>query len=104
MLEDLYTILSKTIPIFQDNKEGHRAFLRFLITKEGNIVCDSIKVARNKSVPAEYVEAAIAAIKELKAFTPGQRYNGEKQKYENCACWMNLVLIYPIPREFVRTE
>lgn len=97
MLNDLYTAMSKTTPVTQDSV-SRRAVVTFKITEQGIIDPNSIKIVRNKSVPDDYMNAAIEAIKGLGEFEPG-KMNGTPK-----AVTTNLPILYPIPTEFVKTE
>lgn len=98
LLNDLYTIILKTAPEIQDSI-SRRAVVRFTINKHGLIDHNSIKVIRNRSsVPDDYMNAAIEAIKHLGKFEPG-RINGIPVSVR-----YNLPIIYPVPAKFIRTE
>lgn len=90
LLNDLYTTILKTTPITQDSVKG-RAIVSFKISKEGQIDSGTIKVLKNKSVPEDYLAAAIDAIKKLGKFEPG-KMNGTPLKVT-----YNLPIIYPVP-------
>ncbi len=96
LLNDLYTIISETAPATQECVKG-RAVIRFDISKDGQIDTNSIKVVINRSVPDDYLKAAIDAIKKLGKFEPG-KMNGIPQK----ATW-NLPIVYPVPPEHITT-
>lgn len=96
LLKDLYTIISETAPVTQECVKG-MAVVRFDISKDGQIVANSIKVLRNTSVPDDYLNAAIEAIKKLGKFEPG-KMNGIPKK----VAW-NLPIIYPVPTEYIKT-
>ena len=96
LLKDLYTIISETAPVTQECVKG-RAVIRFDISKDGQIVANSIKVLRNRSVPDDYLKATIEAIKKLGKFEPG-KMNGIPKK----VAW-NLPIIYPVPSEYIKT-
>jgi len=93
---DLYTALSKTAPV-QECIKG-RAFVSFSISKDGTIDPNSIKVMRNRSVPEDYMDAAIEAIKSLGKFEPG-KLNGIPKKVT-----YNISIEYPVPLEFIKTS
>lgn len=96
LLKDLYTTISEIAPVTQECVKG-RAVVRFDISKDGQIVANSIKVLRNSSVPDDYLKAAIEAIKKLGKFEPG-KMNGIPKK----VAW-NLPIIYPVPLEYIKT-
>lgn len=90
LLNDLYTTLFKTAPVSQEDVVG-RAVVSFSIGKDGIIEPNSIKVERNRSVPQEYMDAAIEAIKKLGKFEPG-KMNGTPLRVT-----YHLPIIYPLP-------
>ena len=94
LLNDLYTTLLKTAPVIQDCVKG-RALVKFSVSEDGIIDPDSIKILSNKSVPEDYLDAAVEAIKNLGRFEPG-KMNGTPKKV-----WFNLPVIYPIPLDKV---
>ena len=96
LLKDLYTTISETVPVTQECVKG-RAVVRFDISKDGKIDANSIKVIVNRSVPDDYLKAAIEAIKKLGKFEPG-KMNGIPKK----VAW-NLPIIYPVPLEYIKT-
>lgn len=96
LLNDLYTTISETAPATQECVKG-RAVIRFDISKDGQIDSNSIKVVINRSVPDDYLKAAIDAIKKLGKFEPG-KMNGIPQK----VTW-NLPIVYPVPPEHITT-
>ena len=51
----------------------------------------------NRSVPDDYLKAAIEAIKKLGEFEPG-KMNGIPTK----VAW-NLPIVYPVPLEYIKT-
>jgi len=87
----------KTVHITQDCISG-RAFVSFKITKDGIIDPNSIRIIRNKSVPVDYINAAIEAIKGLGTFEPG-KMNGIPK-----AVYYTLPIRYPIPMELIKTS
>lgn len=91
---DLYTTLSKTAPVVQDFVNG-RAAVEFVISKDGQIDINSIRVIRNRSVPDDYLKAAIEAIKGLGKFEPG-KINGIPVKVTYL-----IPVIYPVPSDFI---
>ena len=97
LLNDLYTILLKTAPVTQECIKA-RAVVRFSISENGIIDTNSIKIVRNKSVPEDYMDAAIEAIKNLGKFEPG-KMNGTPIKG-----WYNLPIIYPVPLDKIITS
>lgn len=96
LLKDLYTIISETAPVTQECVKG-RAVVRFDISKDGQIDTNSIKVVINKSVPDDYLKAAIEAMRKLGKFEPG-KMNGIPKK----VAW-NLPIVYPVPPEYIKT-
>ena len=70
----------------------------FAITKDGSVDPNSIKLWRNRSVPEEYINAAIEAIKSLGKFEPG-KLNGIPVKVT-----YNICIKYPIPLDRVKTD
>lgn len=96
LLNDLYTTISETAPATQECVKG-RAVVRFDISKDGQIDTNSIKVVTNRSVPDDYLKAAIEAIKKLGKFEPG-KMNGIPKK----VTW-NLPIVYPVPPEHITT-
>ena len=58
---------------------------------------------RNKSLPNDYIEAAIDAVKKLGKFSPGKRYTNE-QKWETVKVRYTLPIVYPIPIEYVKDK
>lgn len=95
LLKDLYTIMQGTTPVDQDSI-SRRAVVRFTISKYGLIDHNSIKVILNKSVPDNYMDAAIEAIKHLGKFEPG-KMNGIPMP----VTW-NLPILYPIPSKYIK--
>lgn len=97
LLNDLYTTLLKTAPAAQECVSG-RAYVSFKISKSGRIEPNSIKVKRNRSVPDDYMNAAIDAIKNLGKFEPG-KLNGTPK-----AVTYLLPIIYPVPMHLIKTS
>lgn len=97
LLNDLYTTLSRIAPLTQDSIQG-KAMFSFAITKDGSVDPNSIKLWRNRSVPEEYINAAIEAIKSLGKFEPG-KLNGIPKK----VTW-NICIKYPIPLDRIKTD
>ncbi|RXE69148.1 hypothetical protein ED352_12945 [Muribaculaceae bacterium Isolate-002 (NCI)] len=97
LLSDLYTALLNTAPVTQECIKA-RAVVRFCISEDGNIDANSIKILRNKSVPEDYMDAAIEAIKKLGKFEPG-KINGVPKKV-----WYSLPIIYPVPLDKIITN
>ena len=95
LLNDLYNAMVKTVPVTQDRVKG-RALVSFIISKDGQIDTTSIRVIRNKSVPDDYLNAAIEAIKNLGKFEPG-KMNGIPKN----VTW-NQPIIYPIPVDYLK--
>ncbi len=96
LMNDLYSTILKTATPQQEEVAG-RAIVRFDISKEGQIVPSSIKVIRNMSVPEDYLDSAIEAIKSLRKFEPG-KMNGIPKKVA-----MTLPIIYPIPLDKIKS-
>ncbi|MCM1071812.1 MAG: energy transducer TonB [[Clostridium] fimetarium] len=96
MLSDLYTAISRTAPEANDSVK-RRAAVSFKITKKGMIDPNSIKVIRNRSVPDDYMNAAIEAIKGLGKFEPG-KMNGTPKTVT-----YSLPILYPVPTDMVKT-
>ena len=94
---DLYTALSKTAPLSQGNIQG-RAIFSFVISEDGIIDPNSIKLMRNRSVPDDYINAAVEAIKGLGKFEPG-KFNGIPKKVR-----FNIRINYPIPLDRIKTN
>ena len=97
LLNDLYNAMVKTVPVTQDRVKG-RALVSFIISKDGQIDTTSIRVIRNKSVPDDYLNAAIEAIKNLGKFEPG-KMNGIPKN----VTW-NQPIIYPIPVDYRKSS
>lgn len=97
LLNDLYTAISEAAPVTRECVKG-RAVVTFAVSKDGKIDSNSIKVIRNKSVPDDYLKAAIEAIKNLGEFEPG-KMNGTPVKSV-----FNLPIIYPVPLEHIATS
>lgn len=87
---DLYTTILETTPVIQDCVKG-RAAVSFIISKDGQIEPNSIKVIRNWSVPDDYLNTAIEAIKKLGKFEPGKQLG----KPKNVA--YTICVFYPVP-------
>lgn len=97
LMNDLYTALLKTAPATQEC-DSARAYVSFSISKEGLIDPNSIKIMRNRSVPDDYMNAAIEAIKGLGKFEPG-KMNGIPKTIT-----YNLPVIYPVPLDRIKTS
>lgn len=97
LLSDFYTILEKTAPVAQDCVNGV-ALISFKILKDGSIDPNSIKIIRNRSIPEDYMNAAIGAIKKLGKFEPG-KINGSPLNVT-----YNLPVKYPVPLEYIKTS
>ncbi len=97
LLSELYTTLSKKALVTQECVTG-RAVIKFSISKNGIIDPNSIKILSNKSVPEDYLDAAIEAIKNLGEFEPG-KMNGTPTKV-----WYSLPIIYPIPLDKIKAS
>lgn len=93
---DLYTTILETAPVTQDSVKG-RAAVSFAVSKEGQIDPNSIKVIRNWSVPDDYLKVVIEAIKKLGKFEPGKQLGTPKR------VTYNIVVIYPVPFEYIKT-
>ena len=97
LLNDLYATMLKTAPV-QDSV-SRRAVVRFAVNKHGIIDHNSIKVIQNRSsIPDDYMNAAIEAIKHLGKFEPG-KLNGIPVSVR-----YTLPIIYPIPTKFIKAE
>ena len=94
---DLYSTMSKTAPITQECVKG-RAVISFTISEDGVIDPNSIKLIRNWSVPGDYIDAAIQAIKSLGKFEPG-KFNNTPKKVR-----YSIPIIYPIPLDRIKTS
>lgn len=96
LFSDLYTFILEAAPVTQECVKG-RAIVSFFISKDGQIDPSSIKVIRNRSVPDDYLKAAIEAIKKLGTFNPG-KMNGTPVRVT-----YTLPIIYPVPLEKIQT-
>lgn len=97
LLNDLYTTMLKTAPV--RDSISKRALVVFKINKHGLIDHNTIKIFTNRSsIPDDYMSAAIEAIKHLGKFEPG-KLNGTPVSVR-----YNLPIIYPIPKEFIKTK
>lgn len=97
LLNDLYTALSKAAPLSQDNIKGKGAF-SFAISKDGIIDPNSIKLVRNWSLPEDYINTAVEAIKGLGKFEPG-KLNGVPKRVR-----YTVLIKYPIPLDRIKTN
>ena len=97
LLNDLYTALSKTAPQSQNNIKG-RAAISFAISKDGIIDPNSIKLQRNWSLPEDYINAAVEAIKGLGKFEPG-KFEGVPKRVT-----YTVYIKYPIPLDRIKTN
>ena len=97
LLNDLYTALSKTAPQTQDSIQG-KAMFSFAVSKDGFIDPNSIKLWRNWSVPEDYINAAVEAIKSLGKFEPG-KFEGTPKKVT-----LNIRIDYPIPLDHIKAD
>ena len=95
LYNDLYAILLKTAPVSQDSVQG-RAAVSFIVSEDGQMDANSIKVHRNLSVPDDYLKAAIEAIKKLGKFEPG-KLNGTPKRVR-----YNIRINYPVPPEYIK--
>lgn len=96
-VSDLYTALSKIAPITQDNIKG-RAAISFVISEDGIIDLNSIKLDRNWSLPEDYINAAVEAIKGLGKFEPG-KFEGVPKRVRK-----TVLIKYPIPLDRIKTD
>ncbi len=87
---DLYTAILETTPVTQDSVKGRTA-IRFIISEEGQIDPATITVIRNRSVPEDYLNAAIEAIKKLGKFEPGKQLGTPKRVA------YTVPVLYPLP-------
>lgn len=96
-MNDLYTALSKTVPLSQDSIKGRAAF-SFYISKDGIIDPNSIELVRNWSFPEDYINAAVEAIKGLGRFEPG-KLEGVPVRVS-----YTVPIKYPIPLDRIKTD
>lgn len=96
-VSDLYTALSKIAPLSQDNIKGHAA-ISFVISEDGIIDPNSIKLVRNWSLPEDYINAAVEAIKGLGKFEPG-KFEGIPKRVTS-----TVHIKYPIPLDRIKTD
>ena len=96
LLNDLYTSILETTPVTQECVKG-RANVRFIISEDGQIDTNSIKVIRNRAVPEDYLKSAIEAIKKLGKFEPG-KMNGTPLRMT-----YYVSIIYPVPPKYIKT-
>lgn len=97
LMNDLYTALSKTVPLSQDSIKG-RAAISFAISEDGIIDPNSIKLVRNWSLPEDYINAAVEAIKGLGKFEPG-KFEGIPKRVTS-----TVHIKYPIPLDRIKTD
>lgn len=97
LMSDIYAAILNTAPVTQDSVSG-RAIIHFDITEQGLIDPNSIEVLRNRSVPDDYLNAAIEAIKGLGKFMPG-KVLGEPLK-----SGYTVPILYPVPLDRVKTR
>lgn len=97
LLNDLYSSLLKSFPVSQDSVK-RRAVVKFVVLVNGSIDPNSIQIVRNNSVPEEYMDAAIEAIKNLGNFEPGKT-NGTPLN-----TWLYLPVLYPVPLDKIITS
>lgn len=95
LLSDLYATILETALVTQDSVKG-RAVFSFIISEEGQIDHNTIEVARNWSVPDDYLKAAIEAVKKLGKFEPG-KFNGTPKRAR-----YNIRIDYPVPPEYIK--
>lgn len=103
LIRDIYCDISRATLSQSDCIEG-KCFFTFVITKEGAIDVETIKLARKTSLPDEYVDAAEEAIKHLGKFKPGRRFNSKEQKWEPLRVHYNISVVFPIPPEYSTSE
>ncbi len=97
LLNDLYSAMLKIAPVAQECIQG-RAAVSFTISEDGVIDPNSIELIRNRSVPEDYIDAAIQAIKSLGKFEPGKLNNTPKKvRY-------TVPIIYPIPLDRIKAS
>ena len=97
LFNDLYSVLMNTAPVGQENIQG-RAVVSFVISEEGVIDPNSIRVIKNKDVPDDYMNAAIEAIKSLGKFEPG-KMNGTPKNVR-----YSIPVKYPVPINLIKTS
>ncbi|MDE6415856.1 MAG: energy transducer TonB [Duncaniella sp.] len=90
LLRDLYCNLS-TVSLSQSDTIKGRCIFTFVISKDGMIDVETIKLVRKTTLPDVYVNAAKEAVKHLGEFKPGKK-NGTPVKV-----WYTLPVIFPIP-------
>ncbi len=95
LLNDLYTTILETTSVTQECVKG-RANVRFIISEDGQIDTNSIKVIRNRAVPEDYLKSAIEAIKKLGKFEPG-KMNGTPLRVT-----YYISIIYPVPPKYIK--
>ena len=95
LLSDFYSTMGKTASVSQDAVKGV-AVASFKILKDGSIDPNSIEILRNRSVPEDYMDAAIEAIKRLGKFEPG-KMNGIPL---NVTYYLRVS--YPVPSEYIK--
>lgn len=97
LLNDVYTALSRTAPLSQDDIKGLGVF-SFAISKNGIIEPNSIRLERNRSLPEDYINAVVEAIKSLGKFEPG-RFDGVPRRVT-----YSVPIKYPIPLDRIKTN
>lgn len=95
LYNDLYTTILEIAPATGDSVKG-RAAVSFIISKEGQIDPDTIEIMRNRSVPEDYLNVAIEAIKKLGRFEPGKQ-NGTPKRVR-----YNICVRYPVPLDMIK--
>ncbi len=100
LLRDLYCNLSNASLSQTDSIKG-RCFLSFAISKEGVIEAETIKLLRDTSLPDEYVNAAIEAIKHLGTFKPGRQYNAKEERWVPLRTHYTINVSFPIPSKYL---
>ena len=95
LYNNLYTTILEIAPATGDSVKG-RAAVSFIISKEGQIDPDTIEVMRNWSVPEDYLNVAIEAIKKLGRFEPGKQ-NGTPKRMR-----YNICVRYPVPLDMIK--
>ena len=96
LLNDLYNSILENTPVTQLCVIG-LANVRFIISEDGQIDTNSIKVIRNRAVPEDYLKSAIEAIKKLGKFEPG-KMNGTPLRMT-----YYVSIIYPVPPKYIKT-
>jgi len=103
LFRDLYCNLSSALPSQSDGIKD-KCFFTFIISKEGTIDVETIKLARKTTLPDEYVNAAKKAIKRLGKFKPGGRYNSKEEKWKPLRVHYSIGVSFPIPSKYLTSE